>query len=492
MVPSVDDNSKVSFLFGRRHLLLLAAIALSTPFFFQSVLGAPGVTTEQAMELLGHKADHRSHHDIVHSTSDSGVLRLKVSSNENTISIADVPNKWTGDYPLKDKVPDIDHPQVKAWLAEIDWTKVPDIPVANSRPDSDHFPECSKDDDANSKACWYSCGGCIHETDMVSCPNTDDWGLTYDDGPNPATTDMMAHLKEKGATATFFIVGSRVLEYPDILKEEVAQGHHIASHTWSHSGLTTLTNEQIVAEIRWSEKIIRDVTGLSVKYIRPPYGDVDNRVREILRQMGYTTVIWTLGWDTNDWRVAFKQIKSSEVIESFKNALNNRPLVKSPQGIPAGPITLQHDINVDTIEISKQVLPLGMAEGLKPMSLAQCMGDSSPYQSASSSSQQPKANPTTDKAAAATKSTAKSAAPTTPTSKNAGAGADTKPSGPAPVPDSSKDSATHDSTPDNEGSIKKGASKSKSDARSFYQNGIQAFGIAAMGLTAVASYMLTF
>ncbi|KAI8349330.1 hypothetical protein B0O80DRAFT_367991, partial [Mortierella sp. GBAus27b] len=256
-------------------------------------------------------------------------------------------------YPAKDQIPDVNHAQVKAWVAEIDWSKVPKIPVAEGLPDAPHFPKCPPDELVDRDSCWWSCDGCVQASDVLTCPNQDHWGLTYDDGPSEATRDMMQHLKSKNLTATFFIVGSRVLEYPDILKEQVEQGHHIAMHTWSHAGLTTLSNEQIVAEIRWSEKIIRDVTGLTMKYVRPPYGDVDNRVREILRQMGYTTVIWTLGWDTNDWRVAKHQIQTPEIIQTFKNALDNRALIKSPStGQLAGPITLEHDLTDGTIELS--------------------------------------------------------------------------------------------------------------------------------------------
>ncbi|KAF9115696.1 chitin deacetylase [Mortierella sp. AM989] len=473
-------NNNASSQFNRRHLLLLAAIALTTPL----VLGVPSkVSTDQAIELLGHhhKSDFRNYHGIVHPTSNLGVLRQEDNSND-FIKVASVPNKLDGDYPEKDQIPDVNHPQVKAWVAEIDWSKVPKLPVAAGLPDAVHFPQCPPDDDANYKACWYSCGGCVHDTDMITCPKTSDWGLTYDDGPSPATKEMMTHLKGKGITATFFIVGSRVLEYPEILKDEVAEGHHLAMHTWSHAGLTTLTNEQIVAEVRWSEKIIRDVTGLTMKYIRPPYGDVDNRVREILRQMGYTTVIWTLGWDTNDWRLAMKQIKVPEVIETFKNALENRALVKTSQGVLAGPVTLEHDLTDDTIELSKQILPLGMNQGLNPMSLAQCMNDASPYQTLQSGGQQQKSS--TDKGTG--NATAKPAptASNGATGKNATAGTVSK--GTAAIEPASKDTT---STTVDEGNNK--SSKAKSDAKTIIQNGLQTMGMAAMGLTVVASYMLT-
>ncbi|KAI8357647.1 hypothetical protein B0O80DRAFT_424644 [Mortierella sp. GBAus27b] len=286
----------------------------------------------------------------------------------------------TAIYPTKDRIPDVNSPQVRAWVAEIDWSKVPDIPVAEGLPDVPHFPKCPPDDQLNRSACWWTCAGCVSGSDIITCPDKNSWGLTYDDGPSLATRDMMKYLTEKQLTATFFIVGSRVLEYPDILKEQVAQGHHIAMHTWSHAGLTTLTNHQIVAEIRWSEKIIRDVTGLTMKYVRPPYGDTDNRVREILRQMGYTTVIWSAGWDTNDWRMLQNQVQEWEIVQNFDTHLAARDNIKSALGQPAGPVTLEHDLTNATIGLSKKLIPKAIEKGLKPMSLAQCLSDVTPYQ----------------------------------------------------------------------------------------------------------------
>ncbi|KAF9959708.1 chitin deacetylase [Mortierella alpina] len=311
-------------------------------------------------------------------------------------------------YPAKDRIPDVNSPQVKAWVAELDWSKVPNIPVAQSLPDVPHFPKCPSDDDDQedqedqegqdqeddqnqftnsslssltpSASCWWTCSGCVAAEDLVTCPQKDSWGLTYDDGPSAATKDLIEFLDEKQLTATFFIVGSRVLEFPEILKEQVARGHQLAMHTWSHAGLTTLTNQEIVAEIRWTEKIIRDVTGLTMRYVRPPYGDVDNRVREILRQMGYTTVIWTNGWDTNDWRMLQHELQEGQIVKTFQAALAARDQIKASNGLAAGPITLEHDLTDATVKLSKALIPIAMAAGLKPMSLAACLADDTPYQ----------------------------------------------------------------------------------------------------------------
>jgi peptidoglycan/xylan/chitin deacetylase (PgdA/CDA1 family) len=51
--------------------------------------------------------------------------------------------------------------------------------------------------------------------------------------------------------------------------------HQIAIHTWSHAQLTTLTNDQIIAELGWSKKAIKDVLGVTPNMFRPPYGDIE-------------------------------------------------------------------------------------------------------------------------------------------------------------------------------------------------------------------------
>ncbi|KAF9575042.1 chitin deacetylase [Mortierella alpina] len=445
---------------NHRLILVLAALALGTPTLLQVVQGA-SVHSDATLHPL----------DLLTLPYNVGLSKDLAQRDDasDTIHIASNANKMDGSaYPTKDLIPDVNHPQVKAWVAEIDWSKVPKIPVAKGMKDSPHFPDCPPKEKVDKASCWWSCDGCVHETDVMTCPGQNHWGLTYDDGPSEATPAFLEHLKSKKISATFFIVGSRVLEYPEILKAEVAEGHHIAMHTWSHAGLTTLTNEQIVAEVKWTEKIIRDVTGLTMKYIRPPYGDCDNRVREILRQMGYSTVIWTLGWDTNDWRLPLHQIKKADVLKYFNEALNNMQLVTSKAGGLGGPITLEHDLTVDTIDVAKTVIPIGMARGLKPMNLAQCLNDANPYQTAGSGQTKP--------------GDAK---------KGAGTPKDGKDGTSMPA-GSANGASDSDRSGDGSGAPSDGGSK-KSDATAtlLMMNCRQVATYATMGLSLVATYMLT-
>ncbi|KAF9364250.1 hypothetical protein BGX34_002073 [Mortierella sp. NVP85] len=71
---------------------------------------------------------------------------------EITVASEDQPGSRTKNrmndenYPPKDQIPDVNHPQVKAWVAEIDWSKVPNIPVAEGLSDAPHFPKCPPDE----------------------------------------------------------------------------------------------------------------------------------------------------------------------------------------------------------------------------------------------------------------------------------------------------------------------------------------------------------
>ena len=85
---------------------------------------------------------------------------------------------------------------------------------------------------------------------------------------------MLTYLDQKDIKATFFVVGSRVIERPTILVEEYMSGHEISVHTWSHRLLTTLTNDQIVAELGFTREAIRRVLGVTPTTMRPPQGDI--------------------------------------------------------------------------------------------------------------------------------------------------------------------------------------------------------------------------
>ena len=172
-------------------------------------------------------------------------------------------------------------------MQELDGVNIPDIPLTDGT--------CSGSPESFAKAAdngWWSCGGYTRDTDITVCPTKYTWGVSFDDGPGPYTgyvfyslftpciqldvlySELLKYLDDKDITATFFVVGSRVVEEPNILVEEYMSGHEISVHTWSHKLLTTLTNEQIVAELGFTREAIKQVLGVTPTTMRPPQGDI--------------------------------------------------------------------------------------------------------------------------------------------------------------------------------------------------------------------------
>ncbi|KAF9905077.1 chitin deacetylase [Linnemannia zychae] len=272
------------------------------------------------------------------------------------------------EFPPSSAVPPTDHPQVQQWLAEIDLSGAPEIALNTGEP-----PDCPAK--VAPGVCYWTCEDCAND-DVVECPDKNVWGLTFDDGPTPATPELLNFLDEQQVKATFFLIGANVVQHPEMVVREATAGHHLASHTWSHHALTTLTNEQIVAEIKWTEKAILDATGLRVRYMRPPYGDVDNRVRYVLKKLGYAVVDWGGDtFDSNDWKIP--SMSSSAVVSHLEKSIGS--YVSNAANNTKGFITLEHDLTQETISVAKSLIPFGKRQNLQIMSVADCLHDSSPY-----------------------------------------------------------------------------------------------------------------
>ncbi|KAG0054246.1 chitin deacetylase [Gryganskiella cystojenkinii] len=283
---------------------------------------------------------------------------------------APAPSAPAAKYPPVNAVPPINSPEVIAWLKEIDLTGAPAIPLHTGAP-----PACPNPPIPNE--CYWTCENCAAD-DIVACGRPNTWGLTFDDGPSDATPTLLNYLNTNKLSATFFLIGSNVIQYPDTVKREIAEGHHLASHTWSHHALTTLSNEQIVAEMKWTEKAVMDATGLRLKYMRPPYGDINNRVRFVLKKLGYIPVDWTGdAFDTNDWQMP--TMTEATVIATFQKSLNT---YAGPSGNRTkGFYCLEHDLNTMTVGVAQKLIPLGIALNISIANVAQCESDATPYQS---------------------------------------------------------------------------------------------------------------
>ncbi|MEP6756229.1 MAG: polysaccharide deacetylase family protein [Chthonomonadales bacterium] len=119
--------------------------------------------------------------------------------------------------------------------------------------------------------------------------------LTIDDGPHKPTGDQLLDiLKQEGITATFFVVGSRMKENPDLVKRIVAEGHEIANHTQNHYRLPTLKPEQIRREINDADINLFRITGTHFNNLmRPPGVQYNDKVLAVTKDLGYQVITWT-------------------------------------------------------------------------------------------------------------------------------------------------------------------------------------------------------
>ena len=118
--------------------------------------------------------------------------------------------------------------------------------------------------------------------------------LTFDDGPSPQLTPRVLDvLKANNVKATFFLQGSEVVKYPDLVRRIKNEGHVIGNHSWSHPDFTTLTAEQADAEITRTNDAIEAITGAKPILFRYPYGNESEAGNAVIRREGmWGGILW--------------------------------------------------------------------------------------------------------------------------------------------------------------------------------------------------------
>ena len=125
--------------------------------------------------------------------------------------------------------------------------------------------------------------------------------LTFDDGPNPASTDkLLAILADLEAPATFFVLGKSAKRFPTILRRIAAAGHAIGSHGYRHDDFTELDAAQAyLTHIDKTGKVLTDIIGGAPHIYRPPYGKVTDQQIEYFAKRGFVAINWSV--DSCDW-----------------------------------------------------------------------------------------------------------------------------------------------------------------------------------------------
>lgn len=121
--------------------------------------------------------------------------------------------------------------------------------------------------------------------------------LTFDDGPHPVhTAEVLDLLRRYGARATFFVVGTMVERFPDLLNRILLEGHTVANHTWNHENLTKLSGEAIDLTLERTQELLG---ANATACMRPPYGAIDDLARQRAEEHGLDVIMWSAS--ANDW-----------------------------------------------------------------------------------------------------------------------------------------------------------------------------------------------
>ena len=194
--------------------------------------------------------------------------------------------------------------------------------------------------------------------------------LTFDDGPDEkATLEVSRFLKKNGIQATFFVLGKKVFENPEIIRSLDADGHVIGNHTYDHPRWEFTTPELIREQIEKTENIVDQVlkdrypNGYPHRYFRPPYGLPWTRggthatrkiLQHVLDEKRIQLTLWHV--DSEDWRYS----EAGEIIHHVKRCLN--PV--------QGGIILFHDTRDTVIFVLEKMLALSKERNYEIVSLS--------------------------------------------------------------------------------------------------------------------------
>jgi peptidoglycan/xylan/chitin deacetylase (PgdA/CDA1 family) len=243
--------------------------------------------------------------------------------------------------------------------------KIPNIPVPSSINSNVVYPTGVNGLSPEICSAYYKCRAA---GDMWDAP-TGKIGIGFDDGPSLGSTQLYDFLAANNQKATHFMIGINILNNPQLfLRAFNDLQDDIAMHTWTHRYTSTLANEDIVAEFGWALEIIHNSTGGRVpRYWRPPYGDMDNRVRAIAKEIfGLETILWNQ--DTSDWSLTTGGTTPQAINASMTKWLTGP---KSP-----GLIILEHELTTQAATAFQSAYPLMQSQGWQLESVALFNGTS--------------------------------------------------------------------------------------------------------------------
>ena len=178
--------------------------------------------------------------------------------------------------------------------------------------------------------------------------------LTFDDGPHHTQTrEILDILSREGAKGTFFVIGSRAETYPDIVARMSAEGHDVGNHTWEHRGLAKSSRAEALRSLQRTNELISGITGKPCIIVRPPFGQTNQRVKELIHGEGWHEIMWDS--DSRDW----------------ENKNPDRILHRVMRSVSPGSIVLFHDIHPGAAQMLPTLIKAFKANGYRFITISE-------------------------------------------------------------------------------------------------------------------------
>ena len=172
--------------------------------------------------------------------------------------------------------------------------------------------------------------------------------LTFDDGPSPQTSAaLLDGLKERGAHATFFLIGEQIAGNEDLVRRMKDEGHQVGGHSYTHIRLDS-ADAAALAEIQKTDEMLRAILGDGDYWLRPPWGFASDALKSAV---SVPLIYWTL--DTMDWSVRNRDLVAHHIIENAKS----------------GDIVLLHDPYDTSVEAALQTIDVLSEQGYEFVTL---------------------------------------------------------------------------------------------------------------------------
>lgn len=179
--------------------------------------------------------------------------------------------------------------------------------------------------------------------------------LTFDDGPHPRYTEQLLDgLKERNVVATFFVTGENAQNYPNIIRREQEERHLIGNHTYSHIQLTSGNRETFREELVKTNEILKNITGETVSFVRPPYGSWD---KSFEKELNMFPVLWNI--DPLDWCSHNAECIAAKVVENAGD----------------GDIILMHDYYDTSVTAALEVVDVLQKRGFQFVTVEEILFD---------------------------------------------------------------------------------------------------------------------